>query len=294
MVNRRIQTSDVAIDLTDSESGGHPLVLIHGSGASRDAFVHQLESPLAKTFRMIAVDLPGHGKSGDASDPANTYSVRGLSTSVLEVLKALGIERTAVLGWSLGGHVAIEMMASSNVVSGLMISGTPPIPTGRIGLLRGFRLSTDLFLVSKPNFTRSDAERLAILSFGDDAPPEFADASERADGRLRTIISRSLVSGDHMDQRQAVLHAQVPVAIVNGALDPFIRLAYTDSLQIPTLWERVTLADTGHAPFWQRPQTFNILLQRFLFDLQLREGRMDAQAERDISETYPRASTGRA
>lgn len=294
MVDRRIQTSDVEVHLTDTNSDGPPLLLIHGSGASREAFVHQLESPLAKTFRMIAVDLPGHGKSGDATDPANTYSVRGLSNTMLQVLKALGIERTAVFGWSLGGHVAIEMMAASNVVSGLMISGTPPIPTGRIGLLRGFRLSTDVFIVSKPSFTQSDAERLAKLSFGPDFPPEFAVASQRADGRLRTVISRSLVSGDHFDQRQAVLQANVPVAIVNGALDPFIRLSYTDSLEIPTLWERVTLADTGHAPFWQRPQTFNILLQRFLFDLQLRGSRMNAHPDRDVAATFRRSSGGRA
>lgn len=268
MIERRIQTSHAPICLTDSAADGYPVLFIHGSGASRAAFRNQLQSPLAKRYRMIAVDLPGHGDSGDAHDPARTYTVGGLADCVRQVLEGLGIRRGAVFGWSLGGHIAIDLMATTDMVSGLMISGTPPISAGPIGLLRGFQLSTSMLLVSKALLTRSDAERLTRLSFGDEFPPEFIEAAMRSDGRLRAMVARSLTYGGHADQKLVVQDSSVPVAIIDGALDPFIRVSYSNSLPIRNLWGRTVIPETGHAPFWQRPETFNLMLKRFLFDVQ--------------------------
>lgn len=268
MIEREIQTSDVVIRLSDTETGDYPLLMIHGTGASRQAFEHQLHGPLAEQYRLVAVDLPGHGRSGDAGDPDATYSIKGLADCMHQVLLSMGIQKTAVLGWSLGGHVAIELMASTKLVSGLMICGTPPVPAGPLGILRGFQLSTNTLLISKPNFTRADAEKLARSSFGDEHPQYFDDTAIRADGRLRTVVSKSMLSGGHHDQKQAVQMASVPVAIVDGALDPFVRVSYAQTLQVANLWQRVIVPEAGHAPFWQKPHIFNALLQRFLFDIQ--------------------------
>jgi pimeloyl-ACP methyl ester carboxylesterase len=44
-------------------------VLIHGNSSSSRAFSRQLDGPMGKRFRLVAVDLPGHGASDDAKDP---------------------------------------------------------------------------------------------------------------------------------------------------------------------------------------------------------------------------------
>jgi len=57
------------IFVRQSAGRGLPVLMLHGSGASHLAFRRQFESPLADKFRLIAMDLPGHGLSGDAGDP---------------------------------------------------------------------------------------------------------------------------------------------------------------------------------------------------------------------------------
>ncbi len=71
---------------------------------------------------------------GNAIDPRRTYSVKGYADALLEALASLGVERFAVVGHSLGGHVALEMVARNAAVDGALIFGTPPIANSVEGL----------------------------------------------------------------------------------------------------------------------------------------------------------------
>ena len=99
----RIRTEQADISVADTGGEGLPLLMLHGSGASKDVFAHQIQSSLAERFRLVAMDLPGHGDSTDARDPAKGYSITGFADTVAEVLNSLGIQRAAIYGWSLGG-----------------------------------------------------------------------------------------------------------------------------------------------------------------------------------------------
>jgi pimeloyl-ACP methyl ester carboxylesterase len=265
----RIKTEQAEISVVDSGSDGLPLLLLHGSGASKDVFAHQFQSPLAAKFRLVAIDLPGHGDSTDARDPARGYGITGLAGTVAEVLTKLKISRAAIYGWSLGGHVAIELMGSSPLVAGLMLTGAPPVGRGPLALLRGFHTRWDMLLASKEHFTERDAERFAALCFEDQLQPAFVAAIRRADGRARSVFQRSMMRGEGVDQKLAVENALVPVAIVNGAREPFARLGYFPTLHYRTLWRDtcVVISGTGHAPFWQKPEAFNPLLEQFCDDV---------------------------
>ncbi|HEV7276897.1 MAG TPA: alpha/beta fold hydrolase [Devosiaceae bacterium] len=268
---RTIRIAAGNVRLLDSCGSGLPLVLIHGAGASKEVFMRQLESPLGEQYRIIAMDLPGHGDSDDARDPATAYTLRGFAAAVGEVLKALGIARTAVYGWSLGGHIAIELLASNPAVAGLMLTGAPPVAPGPLGMLRGFHTHWDLLLASKEHFSARDATRFHNLCFGDDGSPTFLKAIERADGRARPIVFRSMMRGECADQKQAVERAGVPIAMINGAHDPIVRLGYLSALSYRMLWDErcYVIAGAGHAPFWSAAGAFNELLGRFLPDVEI-------------------------
>ncbi|KQV81332.1 alpha/beta hydrolase [Rhizobium sp. Root1220] len=265
-MEQTLETTVGTIRLSDTGGSGTPLVLLHGSGSSRRVFARQLDSVLAQRARMIALDLPGHGDSDNAPDPLSAYTLPGLASCVEDVLRQLAIDKAALFGWSLGGHVAIEMLARGRAVSGLMLTGTPPVPRGLIGMLRGFLPSFDLFLASKPVFSPRDVDRFVKLCFGASAVSEFHRAVERTDGRLRTVFSQSMLRGEGSDQRQVVANALVPIHFVNGADDPFVRLSYIAGFQKNddprTTVE--TISGAGHAPFWEQPQTFNTAIGRFL------------------------------
>ncbi|WP_423068794.1 alpha/beta fold hydrolase [Devosia sp. CN2-171] len=264
-----VRTQTSAIRLSESDGRGMPIVLIHGSGASRTVFAKQLASPLSRSHRMLALDLPGHGESTNARHPAEDYTIPALARTVDEVLAARDIERAVVFGWSLGGHVAIELMATNPLVAGLMVAGAPPIPPGPLGLLRGFKTNIDLLLATKEQFSEREALRFYELCYHGHGDGAFLEAIRRADGRVRTAVSRSLLRGEGVDQKRAVEQASVPIAMVNGEAEPVARLNYIAALDYRTLWGNTchVIPNAGHAPFWDRPDTFNRLLAQFAADV---------------------------
>jgi pimeloyl-ACP methyl ester carboxylesterase len=264
---RTLLTPQAAVRISDTGGPGFPLLMLHGLSCSRIVFAHQLASPeLRRAARILTIDFPGHGDSQNAHDPANAYTTSGMADCVASVLRQLRVERAAVYGWSLGGHVAIELMARTSIVAGLMLTGAPPIPPGVIGVLRGFHVSIDMLLATKEVFSEREAQHFATLCFGVDPNSAFVAAVRRADGRARPIFAHSLLSGTGVDRRAAVQNAGIPIAFVNGADDPFIRASYFSSLQVPTLQpsESAVIPGTGHTPFWNQPERFMPLLARFI------------------------------
>jgi pimeloyl-ACP methyl ester carboxylesterase len=84
---------------------GDPVVTLHGLGATKVSFLPTVAA-LAPSFRVVAIDLPGHGDSvkpiGAAYDPAF------FAKAVAALLDACGIERAHLIGNSMGGRVALE------------------------------------------------------------------------------------------------------------------------------------------------------------------------------------------
>lgn len=263
LTDRTIHCSTGDLRITESDGEGMPILMIHGTGGCRGVFGKQLESSLASRHRLIAVDLPGHGESEDCADP-QFYSLRNMARTMSELVARLRLERFMLLGWSLGGHIAIEMIEHEGL-AGLMACGTPPVARGPLAMLRAFRPSWDMPLASKEDYTDRDVARFFSLCYGRGATPELLEAIRRADGRVRSATMRAMMRGDFTDQKLSVERSPVPVALVNGREDPLIRIAYMDTLSGPTLWHGlpIVIEDAGHACFWDQPDAFNDLLLAF-------------------------------
>jgi pimeloyl-ACP methyl ester carboxylesterase len=83
-----------------------PVLLLHGSPGSADNFTRLGPAIAREGRRVIAIDLPGFGRSGpDAPD----YSIRAHARAVLSFMDELGIDRAHILGWSMGGGVALNL-----------------------------------------------------------------------------------------------------------------------------------------------------------------------------------------
>lgn len=262
---RNINTRHGRIRVSDTEGSGLPLLFLHGSSTSRKVFERQCRPKLLEKVRILALDLPGHGESDDAPDPEVAYTLPGLVDTIEEVLEKLNVRSLAVFGWSLGGNLAIEMLARARFVEGILIAGTPPVAPGLIGLLRGFHASFDLMLASKPQWSERDIERFEAHCFGHSATPDLRNGLARADGQVRSVFSHSLMRGDGHNQRRAVLDADVPVYIVNGAADPFIRHSYLAGFEDAARQRFVEhIEGAGHAAFREKPEPFNAVLEHFV------------------------------
>lgn len=85
---------------------GKPLVLLHGSFMTINTNYGHLIPELAKTRKIIALEFQGHGRTADIDRP---FSFESLADDVAGVIKYLSIDSADILGYSLGGTVALQL-----------------------------------------------------------------------------------------------------------------------------------------------------------------------------------------
>lgn len=266
MKTLKVPTPYAEIAVVESEGDGPAVLMIHGNSSSKEVFQRQLDSPLAQRLRLIAIDLPGHGGSSNARAPASAYTIGGYAAAATEVLAAMGVAEAVVFGWSLGGHVALDMIARFPGLRGVLITGTPPVPAGVEGLAAGFRQSAEMALTGARDWSEADVVAYVRATCGAEAPPFMYEAARRTHGVARETFLADALSGGVADQRQIVETSSVPLAIVNGAEDPFLNQDYFETIAYANLWggKVVRLEGLGHAPFWEDADRFNPLLERFV------------------------------
>ncbi len=262
-----LTTSHGAISVEEAGHGDLPILMIHGNSSCRGVFYSQINGSLAENHRLIAFDLPGHGQSSDAPHPMRSYTRPGFADAATEVLEILGIRDVVLFGWSLGGHIALQMVPRLPCLRGVMICGTPPV--GRSNMAEGFNPSSHMKLAGKLRMTPSDVEDFGSAIFGTRFAPFLRQAIERADGMARKTMFEAARAGAGVDQRWVVENIAVPLAVVNGSEDPFVDLDYLEGLNYANLWEGRChrLFGLAHAPFWEAPRIFNPVLERFLHDV---------------------------
>ena len=110
---------DIAV--RDFGGTGAPLLLLHGAGANLVS-MQQLAGELSQQFRVITVDLRGHGRSGDGA-----WEWEAVLGDLEAVRDGLGLPEPAVAGWSLGGMIA-ALWAERHPMcpAAVSIDGTPP------------------------------------------------------------------------------------------------------------------------------------------------------------------------
>ncbi len=92
----------------DAPGGSPPLLLLHGLSANAHAFSGLIAAGLSPTYRIIAPDLRGRGRSGK---PAVGYSMADHSRDVIALMDHLELERVVLGGHSFGGYLAIYIAA---------------------------------------------------------------------------------------------------------------------------------------------------------------------------------------
>lgn len=165
---------------------------------------------------------------------------------------------------------------------GLMIIGAPPVRHGEWA--SGFSRLPQA--AGKADLADSEIEEFVQAIFGASAEPFLRDAVGRADGRFRRCLFEAARANAGTDQRTTVETSTVPLAVVDGAADRIVKLDYFDNIAYANLWEGrcLRLAGAGHAPFWERPDRFDPVLERFLQDLKSgRAVRVPGDYDRDFA-----------
>lgn len=100
---------------------GYPVVLIHGLSDDLN-YWNPLSSYLSKYFKVISMDLRGHGKTSIGNDQ---LSISLLCNDVYKLIQSLHIKKCCLVGFSIGGNIAIELALNHpEVVSSLILMST--------------------------------------------------------------------------------------------------------------------------------------------------------------------------
>ena len=248
---------------------GRDLVLLHGWGLNLRVW-DELAGTLARRFRVIAIDLPGHGKS-DWDARASTPAAQ--AWRVHETLAPL-TQRYALLGWSLGGQFALDLAAAMPAgVERLALVATTP----KFLAAAGWRCGTAPALLGKlEKQLQSDGERtvrefLALQVHGS-APRTAARVlatlrhALAVHGTARPeALARGLERLKEGDLRPALELVRVPALVIAGRLDRITRAAAGRALAAALPQARyVEFARAAHAPFLSNPARFARLLTEFL------------------------------
>lgn len=215
-------------DVPSQAGPGAPLVvLLHGSpGDGRDML--SLAPALARSYRVIAPDLPGFGTSThDVPD----YSFRAHARYLRELLDALGVERAHLVAFSMGGGVALSLadLAPERISSITMLSA---IGVQEMELLGDYRLNHALH-----------ALQLGVLWSIREATPHFGLFDRMV---LGVEYARNFYDSDQRPLRGALERYAGPMLIVHGERDPLVPVqAATEHCRIVPQSER-QLVDNDH------------------------------------------------
>jgi pimeloyl-ACP methyl ester carboxylesterase len=254
------------LSFLERKAGRVGMLLIHGNSSSKEVFKHQFRELSETNFSIVAPDLPGHGASERSNSPRTTYSFPAYAEILHKLMAELEYRSYHILGWSLGGHIGLEMMARYPAVRSLVLTGTPPVVLTPAGIASGFRWTPSTALAGKLVFTREDAVRYVRAMMGTrHVLAKQVAVATHADGEARRWMVRNGMAGVGADEVRVVENDDRPIAILQGRADPFVRTDYLLSLSYRNIWSgSPLLIDAGHAAHWQASVVFNKHMKDFL------------------------------
>lgn len=241
----------------DRAGTGPPVLLVHGLGSDRLVWSPVVPS-LREHFDVIAVDLPGHGKSRRLA-PGQSASAVALATQLANLIDELGLDHVHVAGSSLGGWVAIELALQSRATS---VTAMAPAGFWRDGLVplvaHANRWAARAVWPAAGTLLRVQAFR-AIGFWTSSAKPSELDA------RVATHATTSLAHASGWAATLAAtyghrcdassLPASVPLTVVWGDADRILPASYCQEPGgLPSHARWVRLSDCGHVPMWDQPE----------------------------------------
>jgi pimeloyl-ACP methyl ester carboxylesterase len=125
-VERTVSLSELDVVVSEAGVGGRPLLLLHGLTGAKEDFRDAVDRLADEGFWVVAPDQRGHGATGGPDDES-AYTLDRFAADAVELVEALGWERTDVLGHSLGGMIAqVLVLDRPDLVGRLVLMDTAP------------------------------------------------------------------------------------------------------------------------------------------------------------------------
>jgi pimeloyl-ACP methyl ester carboxylesterase len=289
---RKLITHSIETVLFD-EGDGPPLVMLHGMAATSDIWRYSFDA-LKDRYRVIAPDLPGHGRSEGSAMP---YGLRFYTRWLDDLLDQLGIRQTAIAGNSMGGAIGLaytldhpERVDRLVMVDALGLG--PDLPGAGIGhVLRNlpnfvrllttrrmdpylFRYLRGLVIVDPQGPARPVLEEMFRLNLKQ-GPLGFWSAW----AGVRLLLEDFISPSRRREFNQRLGSIDVPTLIAWGLHDGLLPVRNAEAGQQNLPHARLEVfTQSAHSPMLEEPERFAEVVATFL------DGSTDAVSKQDPKE----------
>lgn len=259
---RKITADGVQLNVAESGHGKNALIFIHGNSMSLDCWAPQLtDKALLEKYRLIAFDLPGHGKSGRTDD----YSFRRMNAILTQLIQLLDADSFILIGLSVGSNYIAEIAPNLSGCQGYIcaspcITNNEQHPGTFFRELPGAEL---FFSETAPPEQLGQLIDKVIFNGNEILRESVAEDFNTADPNFRTQLGMEVIGGKWADEIANLISTELPILIIMGKEDPVIRTDYLDGF--PSKWnDRAFLVENAaHLVNREQPEAFNALLSAY-------------------------------
>jgi pimeloyl-ACP methyl ester carboxylesterase len=240
------------------------IFFIHGNSGSSRMWQQQLNAPLLQQYRMVAIDLPGHGKSSGSNNPEKDYSPIGTAKILSQVVNELAANKPFILvGFSYGTNVIAEMLAYGVAPSGVVMIGSC-VMGENYGMEKIFiqHNSPSIFF-----YNETDQKNVSLFLHEQMKLADETDIQNSIEDYLnvspdfKAALFKTAAEGKISDEIKAIQNLNIPVCIIFGKEDKMINVNYLNDLPF-TVWQDMIykISDAGHWANVDNPETVNQLI----------------------------------
>jgi len=245
---------------------GRSIVFLHGISQCSLAWARQMNSELANEYRLVAMDMRGHGLS---DKPREGYADPRLwADDVRAVIKALDLDHPLLCGWSYGPLVILDYLrhygeddiGAINFVGGIT----------KLGSEQAASVLTAELLSLVPGFFSTDVEE-SVRSLGGLLRLCFAEKLSCEDwyrmlGYSMTVppYVRQALFSRAFDNDDLLPRLRKPVLITHGTADAVVKSTVIDQQLSRIGCAQIRMMPTGHACFWDDAAGYNQCLREFI------------------------------
>jgi pimeloyl-ACP methyl ester carboxylesterase len=241
---------------------GPPIVFVHGWSQSHLCWAKQVESPLAREFRLVAFDLRGHGMSEAPLAPEHYTDDALWAADLAAIVDELGLVRPVLVGWSYGAFVICdylrahgqERIAAIELVEGVSKLGEAAFGTFiGPGFLDHFVDATSDDLPTSMRAMRSFVRTCLVAPVSDDDLETAVCWNVVVPAAIRANLAAREIDCDDV-----LRTLEVPLVVTQGRADTVVLPAMAEHLlaTCPTA-EASWYEGVGHAPHLEEPERFN-------------------------------------
>jgi pimeloyl-ACP methyl ester carboxylesterase len=245
--------------------GPKAIIFVHGNSHDLGTFEHQFSSDDLKQYKLIGIDLPGHGSSY-RDESGRSYSLKFLANYLVDTIHSLKLEEYIIVGHSLGGHVVMQALDRLKP-KGILLFGCPPLKKP-LNFEDSFLPSEALGVITKGDITDREAMIFSrSLYYNDDETLYIQTLSSvvSTDPLFRVKIGESLLSGDYLDESEILKNIECEICFLAGEYDSIVNANYIKKLSIKNLFKDTVLEieEAGHNIHQDNTLRFNKTLSDF-------------------------------